>query len=707
MLKKLAALAAVIIAAVITAATASAAQRPAFGFVASPEARGNTDVNIQEVGGEHYLFLPSSADLTRLRLSFRGGAATLCNGTVTREIESGEPFDFTRLFPENAENYTLYFVQRSRHIKFTVMRSENIRSLFITSGDPENRDREWIELSKDNRAGGSAVLLRSDGSVAYAGGIKSLRGRGNSTWNYPKKPYQIKLAAKSDLLDTGKSEKASDTWLLLANYIDGTLVHNSLTLDLGRELGVPYPVDAEPVDLYYDGEYRGSYLLTEKVEVGEGRVDIRDLEAEIEKENPSVTESEMRSVTVKSFTDESAFKFTEWLDAPDDISGGYLMELELDYRALSEENWFKTAREQYVVMKSPERVPHEAMLYVMGLYTSFEDAVFNGGTDPATGRDYRELCDLESLARTYVIMEFCADNDAFRSSTFIIKKAGDEKLYFAPLWDFDTGYGSANISQEFYVAGRSPLGSALMAIPSFRERVREIYETELTPLIENVILGDESARGKYLRSIASYIAETEASRRMNDVLWTKFADLDATENFTRFVSVRHKWLSGEMEGWSEDAPIGRSFVDVSIEDWYYSAVAFVSDKGLIAGTSDVTFSPSELMTLEATVKAANALAGAEIPGIADGFSDLSAPVTRGELATVLYRLAEYAGADTSARADLSAFSDGAEVDDADAMSWAVYYKITTGVGGRTAWNENISRAYAAVFIYRAYLYVLS
>ncbi|MBQ1702925.1 MAG: hypothetical protein II021_00450, partial [Oscillospiraceae bacterium] len=125
MLKKLAALAAVIIAAVITAATASAAQRPAFGFVASPEARGNTDVNIQEVGGEHYLFLPSSADLTRLRLSFRGGAATLCNGTVTREIESGEPFDFTRLFPENAENYTLYFVQRSRHIKFTVMRSEN------------------------------------------------------------------------------------------------------------------------------------------------------------------------------------------------------------------------------------------------------------------------------------------------------------------------------------------------------------------------------------------------------------------------------------------------------------------------------------------------------------------------------------------------------------------------------------------------------
>ena len=707
MAKKLAALAAIVIAAVITAATASAANRPAFGYVASPEAKGNTDVYIQEVGGEYYLFLPSSADLTSLRLSFRGGEATLCNGTVTREIESGEPFDLTRLFPADTESRTLYFVQRNRHIKFTVMRSENIRSLYITSGDPENRDREWIELSKENRAGGSAVLLRSDGSVAYAGGIKSLKGRGNSTWNYPKKPYQIKLSARCDLLDSGESEKASDTWLLLANYIDGTLVHNSLTLDLGRELGVPYPVMAEPVDLYYDGEYRGSYLLTEKVEVGEGRVDIRDLEAEIKKQNPSVGESEMRSVTVKSFTDESAFKFTEWLEAPEDISGGYLMELELDYRALSEENWFKTAREQYVVMKSPERVPHEAMLYVMGLYESFEDAVYNGGTDPSTGRDYRELCDLESLARTYAIMEFCADNDAFRSSTFIIKKAGDEKLYFAPLWDFDTGYGSANSSQEFYVAGRSPLGSALLAIPSFRERVREIYETELTPLIEGVILGGEGASGRYLRSIKSYCQEIAASREMNNVLWTKFSELDAAEDFTRFVSVRHKWLTGEMASWGDKAPLGRSFIDVSGEDWYYSAVAFVSDKGLIAGTSDVNFSPDELMTLGDTIGAANALAGTEIPGIADGFSDLSAPVTRGELAMVLFRLADYMGADTSKRADLSAFSDADELTDPEAMSWAVYYKITTGVGGRTAWNENISRAYASVFIYRAYLYALS
>ena len=99
MAKKLA-----VIAAVITAATASAAQRPAFGYVASPEAKGNTDVYIQEVGGEYYLFLPSSADLTSLRLSFRGGEATLSNGTVTRQIESGEPFDLTRLFPADTES---------------------------------------------------------------------------------------------------------------------------------------------------------------------------------------------------------------------------------------------------------------------------------------------------------------------------------------------------------------------------------------------------------------------------------------------------------------------------------------------------------------------------------------------------------------------------------------------------------------------------
>ncbi len=702
MAKKLAAFAAVLTALVLFFALGASAQSaPVFGTVADPEAKGNTDIYIQETDGTNYLFLPASASLERMNLVFRGGEATIANGTVTRQIKSGETFDLTRLFPGGTEEYTLTFVQRNRHIKFTVLRSENVRSLFITSADRENRGREWVEFSRENRAGGGAVLLRPDGTVTYAGDIKSIRGRGNSTWNYPKKPYQLRLSSPADLLDGGE-EKKNDTWLLLANYIDGTLVHNSLTLDLARELKTPYPISAEPVDLYYDGEYRGSYLLAEKPEISVGRVEERDLEAEIAKENAGASEDDLREITVRSFEDESAFRFTEGLEPPRDLSGGYLMELEFENRAITEPCWFKTRRQQYVVVKSPERLPHDAVTYVMGLYESFESAVYGGGVDPETGKDYRDLCDLDSLARAYVIMEFCADNDGFRSSTFFYKPAGEEKLYFGPLWDFDTGYGSANTSQERFVVARSPLGSALMGIASFRERAAEIYREELEPLVDTVILGGEEARGESLCSIEYYTARTAASRRMNDLLWPKYSEEDPAGSFRAFVTSRREWLSAEIASWNEGAPVGRSFFDVSEEDWYYDAVNFVSDMGMMPGSSDVSFSPNELCTVGQVKAALEALAGGVIPGLTDGLSGLDAPVTRGELMTMLYRYAKNAGKDVSARADLKKYEDGGEVQDPAAMSWALAMGITSGVGQRTAWNETITRAYTAVILYRLY-----
>lgn len=63
-------------------------------------------------------------------------------------------------------------------------------------------------------------------------------------------------------------------YLLLANVMDASLLRDQVLYDLADDMGLEYTPDIEPVDVFIDGEYKGSYSLSEKVEVGESRVNI-------------------------------------------------------------------------------------------------------------------------------------------------------------------------------------------------------------------------------------------------------------------------------------------------------------------------------------------------------------------------------------------------------------------------------------------------
>lgn len=108
------------------------------------------------------------------------------------------------------------------------MRSENVGSIYLTSADPE-RGRTWVELDKSNKAKGEMVMLRADGGILYDNWLKQIKGRGNSTWLYPKQPYQIKLNKATDLLETVDPAEKEKTWLLLANALDNSLIRNEIT----------------------------------------------------------------------------------------------------------------------------------------------------------------------------------------------------------------------------------------------------------------------------------------------------------------------------------------------------------------------------------------------------------------------------------------------------------------------------------------------
>ena len=116
------------------------------------------------------------------------------------------------------------------------------------------------------------ATLRIAGNKLYPDyeGTTEIRGRGNSTWGYAKKPYRLKLTNKAQILGL----PAAKNWVLLANYLDPSLMCNAVAMKIGRDLEVPFTNQIIPVDLTINGQYRGSYVLTQHLEVDENRINI-------------------------------------------------------------------------------------------------------------------------------------------------------------------------------------------------------------------------------------------------------------------------------------------------------------------------------------------------------------------------------------------------------------------------------------------------
>ncbi|MBR6255277.1 MAG: CotH kinase family protein, partial [Clostridiales bacterium] len=113
-----------------------------------------------------------------------------------------------------------------------------------------------------------------DPTKDYSGTIQ-IKDRGNSSWIWPKKPYKIKLDSKADLLGMGSNKH----WVLLANYLDESLLRNTMAFRLAEQMGVP-AMQTTWVDVILNGEYAGNYQLCEQIRVGKERVDIFDWEDE-------------------------------------------------------------------------------------------------------------------------------------------------------------------------------------------------------------------------------------------------------------------------------------------------------------------------------------------------------------------------------------------------------------------------------------------
>ena len=246
-----------------------------------------------------------------------------------------------------------------------------------------------------------------------------IKGRGNATWGYEKKPYKIKFDEKQSLL----GYSANKEWVLLAEYCDKSLMRTAYMCRLAETVGMPYPINCHHVELYLNDEYLGIYVLTDQVEKKKGRVDIEDDGFLFENDN--------------YFWDEPLNFMTE--------RRGY---------------WY--------TFKYPDPEDGEIVAgddnfnFITTFMNDFEKALYGDNfTDPVNG--YRKYIDAETFAKWFLVMELTAN---LEPNMYYVLPSRDSKLQIAPTWDAEWSMGLAYREDEY--AGWSGL-------PAQPDRCQQIW----------------------------------------------------------------------------------------------------------------------------------------------------------------------------------------------------------------------------------------
>lgn len=273
------------------------------------------------------------------------------------------------------------------------------------------------------------VRTRAAGDVIETSML--IKGRGNSNWAMPKKPYRIKLDNEYPLLGEHKDK----AWVLLGNYADKTMLRNSTAFYMSEISNLDYTPKAHYVELMLNGRYNGTYQLCEKLKRSKHRVDVGD--------------------------------------------DGFL--LEIDDNAREDEVVFHTTHlYRPVNIKSPSvEAGDDDYNYIKDYVTTAENALYSDSfTDAEQG--WQKYMDMDSFVDWYLICEIARCNDAiFYTSCFMNLTRGG-KLKMGPVWDFDIAFGNINYNKNYRTDGfwvrNATWYDRLFQDPAFVEKVKERFK---------------------------------------------------------------------------------------------------------------------------------------------------------------------------------------------------------------------------------------
>lgn len=463
----------------------------------------------------YYLFLPSYADVNDVCLTpYASSFDVLSTGEHIGKKDSLATFSVD-------EKYTCKSLSTNEEFILCIMQSSNLSTIFL---ETDSGTIEHIWADKEVEENGKIKIVSTDGELHYAGGLNSVKARGNYSFNnYEKKPFSITLKDEVSLLGLGAGQK----YALLSNASDPTLIRNDIARRLEAAVGAEYDNIGRFVDLYANGEYLGNYYLCENIEIGDSRIAVTDLEEQMDliygKSNYESLEEYNVNYTHAKFMDE----------IPEDITGGYLFEREFKDR-YQLEYWenpsgFVTNKDEHFVIKSPKYCSVEQVGYLENYLNEAEEAILSPeGICKATGKSYEEYIDVDSFAKKYLVEEITKNYDAGISSTFFYKDSDsvDARIKAAPIWDADMSFGCylewmeeiAENPEGLTELSLHPHSSlwyeALCEKEEYYQKVLEIYADSAEPFLKELVNN----------GLDSYKHELAASAAMNEIRWQ--IDLD-------------------------------------------------------------------------------------------------------------------------------------------------------------------------------------
>lgn len=367
-----------------------------------------------------------------------------------------------------------------------------VKAEFLLSAIPEltitTTDPSIAEIpSKDYYLEGTLAVNGRGGYEDYTGKTE-VKGRGNSTWGYPKKPYRLKLNKKAEICGLGKAKN----YVLLANHLDPTLMLNSVAFKIGRLLELPFTNHAIPVDVVLNGIYKGSYLLTEQIEVKENRVDLD--------ENNSVM----------------------W---------------ELDSYWDDEPKFKSTAFNLPVMVKDPD-LTTEQFEYWKKDFNAFTTQF---AKEPLEGNSYVDMIDIESVAKFLITFNLVHNMEINHPKSVFLHKEGNGKYVMGPIWDFDWAYDYEGTSNHFgryntplFSSSMNGVGTAFFQRFLQDSRVKAIYKRTWQDFKNNKL-------DALLQYVDDYAVMLKPSVERNSELW------ENTRSFDTKVKELKTWLKNRAD----------------------------------------------------------------------------------------------------------------------------------------------------------------
>ena len=353
-------------------------------------------------GSNYTGVLPAVTDFSRMSVTASGTWDSIMVGDIRLSTKAVE-LDMTEPLEAYAWKYNV-----CQKLNISV-RNTGLPVVRITTPSAINSKKVWVSDCKIR-------IELPDGTVDLEDTL-SMRGRGNNTWNFAKKPYALRMNGRTKVLGMPKHKR----WILLANYKDRTLMRNDAVFWLSRHSGLNYTISGQFVELVMNGKHVGNYYLCEQAKIDKNRIAISEPDAN----NPE--------------------------------NSGYMVEIDTYYDDDLQELKNSGANTKYFGFKSKsfnlpyqfkqpdmEEMTQEAYDYFKNYINNFEATLKSDSK--LKNHEYEKYLDVDQAIDFVLVEELAGNHDFYNTwpiagphSTYLYLDAGnpDGRLCFGPGWDFD------------------------------------------------------------------------------------------------------------------------------------------------------------------------------------------------------------------------------------------------------------------------------